>query len=80
MNKQQQIKNYRKNIPDIHNGAFRKEYDKAVKRKSFRSAVKMKCLDCMNFQTAEVAKCDLYFCPLWAYKPYSRENTGSDTA
>ena len=73
MNKQQQIKKFRDNIPDLHNGAFRKEYDKAIKRKSFRSAVKLKCLDCMGFQSAEVAKCDIYSCPLHAYRPYGRE-------
>ena len=31
-------------------------------------AVRQKCLDCMNYQMAEVAKCDIYGCPLWRYR------------
>ena len=37
VSKEEQIRQYRKNIPDIHNGAYRKAYDLAMKRKSFKA-------------------------------------------
>ncbi len=66
------IKNFREQIPDIFNGAFRKKYDKAMEGNSMRAGVDAKCADCMNWQSREVHACDLVNCSLWPYRPKSR--------
>jgi len=63
---QEQIDKYREVIPD----AYLNIYDKAIKRTSRVAAVKAKCLDCTNWQRAEVRLCAVFSCPLWAYRPY----------
>ncbi len=35
-------------------------------RTSYRAAVELKCLECCSWQRAEVKRCDITGCPLWA--------------
>lgn len=70
MNQEEMIDHCVKNIPDIRNGAYRKNYLKAMSGKSKSAAVKAKCLDCMNWQSTEVKLCPSMDCPLWLYRPY----------
>lgn len=65
----QQITDFRKKIPDVYHRAWRKQYDKAVERKSMKAAVAQKCLECMVYQMPEVSQCDIFSCPLHAYRP-----------
>ena len=58
------------NIPEKHNGAYRRTYDKAIKHQSMKAAVSAKCLDCSNWQVLEIKQCDITTCPLWSYRPY----------
>ncbi len=60
---------HRANIPDLHNGAYRRNWDKAMTGKSLRAAVKAKCLDCMCWQLTEVYQCSCVACPLYPYRP-----------
>lgn len=60
----------RDSIPDIHNGAYLKTYDKAMKKQSMRAAVNAKCLDCCCWESREVKKCPATDCPLYQYRPY----------
>ncbi|RDJ34940.1 MAG: hypothetical protein DWQ19_08890 [Crenarchaeota archaeon] len=41
-----------------------------IKGGSRTAAVKLKCLDCSNWQTTEVRHCPVRTCPLWAFRPY----------
>lgn len=41
-----------------------------VKRGSAVAAIKLKCLDCANFQPKEIKYCPITDCPLWAFRPY----------
>lgn len=66
----QQRRDWRKNIPDLRHGAYRRLYDKAMSGHSLRAAVSSKCLDCMCWQKNEVRDCDIVSCPLHPYRPY----------
>jgi len=68
--KKEQIAAYRNNIPNLFNGSYRKQYDKAIKKHSLRAAINSKCLDCMYWQAAEVKRCSIVACPLYPYRPY----------
>jgi len=61
---------FRNNIPGLFHGSYRKKYDKAMSGKSIRSAIDIKCLECMCWRQAEVKKCNIVSCPLWPYRPY----------
>lgn len=37
---------------------------------SMRERLKLKCLDCCNWERSEVAKCTIEHCALWAERPY----------
>jgi hypothetical protein len=43
---------------------------KKVIRGSLTAAVRLKCLDCSDYETTEVRKCECYECSLWAFRPY----------
>ena len=76
----EQMRHWRRNIPDKHHGAYRKGYDKAMNKESMRAAVNGKCLDCMGWMKTEVQKCDIVTCTLWPYRPYqSRRRVESGT-
>lgn len=40
---------------------------------SIKAAVKLNCLQCMNFDKAEVRSCDNNTCAFWAIRPYKKE-------
>lgn len=51
--------------------ASRMRYAKCMSGKiSLRSAIKMKCNECVGHQRPEVTQCSSYGCPLWPYRPY----------
>jgi hypothetical protein len=66
----QQIMDWRRNIPGMHNDSYRRNYDKALSGNSLSAAVKAKCLDCMCWEKVEVRDCAVVTCPLWLYRPY----------
>lgn len=41
-----------------------------IAKGSLRMAIKLKCLDCSNFQKKEVKNCPVTSCPLWAVRPF----------
>lgn len=43
---------------------------KAVKRGSLKAAIKLKCIDCSNFQKEEIKHCQCFDCALWPIRPY----------
>lgn len=43
---------------------------KSIKRGSLKAAVKLKCLECANFQLEEIKDCQCTDCPLWPVRPY----------
>lgn len=43
-----------------------------VKKGSMKAAIQLKCLDCCDYQTAEIRNCTCNDCSLWAFRPYSR--------
>lgn len=47
---------------------------------SVTAAVKLKCLDCANFQREEIRECSVACCPLWAVRPYQGEAEGDEDA
>ncbi len=65
----EQLRRWRNSIPDKHNGAYRRVWDKAITKKSMRAAVNGKCQDCMAWQGPEIKHCDIITCPLWQYRP-----------
>jgi hypothetical protein len=68
--KEERIAAWRENIPNFYNGAYRKQYDKAMSGESLRAAANDKCLDCKGYKRSEVKNCDLYECSLHPYRPY----------
>ena len=70
-----------KQIPNIHNSKYRRQYKKAMTGKSLRSAVNSFCLECVAYERVEVAKCTDTGCPLFQYRPYKntdRLSVGSE--
>jgi len=59
---------------------------KAFSMKGGRNAaIRAKCIECSNFQKAEVGACSISGCPLWRYRPYQDKrkpaiNAQSNTA
>jgi hypothetical protein len=53
-------------------------FSRAFQGVSKAAAVKAKCIECCNFQKAEVKRCDIEGCPLWRYRPY--QNKAGKTA
>ena len=62
-------------IPNLFHGKFRKEWLKAVQKKSMRAAVNAKCADCMCWQNTEIGLCDIITCPLWQYRPLQKRES-----
>lgn len=74
MSIKEQLQNWFNNIPNLHNGSFRKQWIKALQKKSMRSAVNAKCQNCMCWQTAEIRECNNITCPLWQYRPNAKKD------
>jgi len=47
---------------------------KLEKRISRAKAIRLKCLDCCAYQSAEVRLCTSYACPLWRYRMGKEEH------
>lgn len=48
---------------------------------SMKSAVKLHCLQCVNFETKEVRNCQsMGSCPMWSYRPYSKQIEKEETS
>jgi len=58
-----------KRIPQM----YQKNYQKAMKGRSLKSAVKAKCLECANWQKEGIKKCLIPTCPLFPYRPYQKD-------
>jgi len=43
---------------------------KRIEKGSKTAAIKLKCLDCANYQPKEVKYCTVSSCPLWPIRPY----------
>lgn len=53
----------------------KEKYSKTIERYkngSLKAAVKLKCLDCSNWQPGEVAQCQVEDCFLYSHRPYKR--------
>ena len=74
------LRRWRIHIPDLFHGKFRKEWDKAVSKKSMRAALNAKCADCMCWQNTEIKRCDIITCPLWQYRPLQDKESGREKA
>ena len=74
------LKRWRNNIPDLHNGAYRRTWDKAVSKQSMRAAVDAKCQDCQHWQQAEVKRCDISICSVWQYRSLQEKDGDSEKA
>ena len=70
MDDYEELRRWRKKIPDMHNESYRRKWDKAVSKQSMRAAVDSKCLDCTCWQKREIQLCPCITCPLWCYRPY----------
>ena len=57
---------YLKNLPFGERYAPR--FKKAWSKKGRGPAMKMKCLDCMGLQFAEIKRCTVVTCPLYEYR------------
>ena len=58
---------------------YRPMYHRAVRGKSLRACVNSQCLECMGWQSREVAGCTDLSCPLYAVRPYQDgAGTGQD--
>lgn len=40
---------------------------------SMKAAVKLHCLECCDYKSAEVAQCTVVSCPLFAFRPYKQK-------
>ena len=69
----EQLRKWRDHIPDIFQGKFRRQWDRAIARKSMRAAVDAKCADCTCWQNTEIRECPAICCPLWPYRPLKNE-------
>ena len=67
MTRQEQIQQRLDQMPMSCRGM----YKKAIAKKSMRAALNSFCLECVNYQRAEITVCTDKACPLWAYRPYS---------
>jgi len=54
-------------MPDI----YRKTYQRAMRGRSLKTAVKAQCLECVCWQREEVKLCTDLGCPLYPYRPTS---------
>jgi len=61
------IAQHRVDVPKAYRGI----YDRAMSGRSLRAAVNSTCLECVQWQRAEVRLCPSYACPLWPYRPYT---------
>ncbi|MHC4132471.1 MAG: hypothetical protein ACYSSP_10605 [Planctomycetota bacterium] len=63
-------------IPKVH----RANYDKAMKGRSLKAAVKAFCLECVCWQKEDVKLCSSPQCSLYPYRPYRSSKKASESA
>lgn len=61
-------------IPKEERPGLEKTVEKA-RNGSLKARIKLKCLDCCNWQKVEVAVCECDDCPLWDVRPYKKVKT-----
>jgi len=66
---------YRASISGPGRTSYQKKYDKAMSGRDPKAAIAAKCLDCMYWQRSRIAECPIVCCPLWLYRPFTREKT-----
>ena len=73
------MRNDRDHIPE----KYRVMFEKAATGRSRRAAIRLQCLECCGWQSAEVRRCHIKDCPLWPYrlvgKPAPAEGEASVT-
>ncbi|MCL5281507.1 MAG: hypothetical protein M1376_16540 [Planctomycetes bacterium] len=70
---QERRRRYRASIPGAGKGSYQKKYDRAMSGRDPQAAIAAKCLDCMYWQRSRIAQCPIVCCPLWPYRPFTRE-------
>ncbi len=68
---------YRASIPGPGQASSQRKYDKAMSGRDPQAAIAAKCLDCMHWQRGRIAACPIVCCPLWPYRPFTREQTAA---
>lgn len=68
-------------MKSVFDHKYHKKIDK-IKRRSFKSAVYLKCLDCCGHEASEIRRCTLYSCPLFLFlkRDSQPSETGSEVA
>lgn len=69
----QELKTIRRYTPRYENLAKR-----VFSGRSRGAAVKLKCLECCNWQRNEVRDCTIGGCALWQYRPYQEKEGKGD--
>lgn len=67
LSQEQQIEKRLSQMPSIYG----KNYRRAMRGRSLKSAVKAFCLECVGWQREEVKLCTDLGCPLYPYRPTS---------
>lgn len=52
--------------------------DKIIDTGSMKLAIKMNCLQCTNYQRAEIRDCDITRCVMWNFRPFQGKSTDGD--
>jgi hypothetical protein len=60
--------------PERTCGILRRAFDGTA---SPRDAIKAQCLACVGYDRQEVTNCTGYTCPLWMYRPYQNDASGT---
>ena len=53
-------------MPEKYRSMYRRAVEAGTSAR--KAAIRSKCMDCMCWQEAEVARCDIAQCPLWPYR------------
>lgn len=53
---------------------------RAFSGKSKAAGIKSFCITCVGFVRADVRNCTAFGCPLWAYRPYQRDDEPDDAS
>lgn len=59
----------------------REKYSSVIKKAcggSLKSVIKLKCLDCCNWEKKEVSFCTVLSCPNWMFRPYKAKESLTD--
>ena len=59
--------------PDRLRGRYRGLAERAAEG-SRSAAIRLTCLGCCGWQSAEVRRCEIRACPLWGFRPGAKED------